>query len=170
LRALPGSKSTGAAYQAPTMDAATTQRLGQLAESFRTMWGSTPLQYDLPSVAKVNVEVARWHAEYRARGSTWFSRGDRMAMCCGSFIGELVRRVAGRDELAWTTYDEAIRLDAQLQEVLGPKTKANSAFLVYGECRGFLFPWAKVYQRIVAGPEHDLDLFVRTALRTIDES
>jgi len=152
------------------MDAPTTQRLSQLAESFRLGFRTSPLQYDLPSVAKVNAEVALWHHEYRARGSTWFSQGDRMAMCCGSFIGEMVRRVAGRDELAWTTYDEAIRVDAQLQEVLGPKTKANSAFLVYGACRGFLFPWAKVYQRIVAGPEHDLDLFVRTALRTIDES
>src|SRR5829696_145291 len=95
-----GSKWSRCAYQAPTMDAATTLRLSQLAESFRLGWSSTPLQYDLPSVAKVNSEVARWHEEYRARGSTWFSHGDRMAMCCGSYIGELVRRVAGREELA----------------------------------------------------------------------
>ena len=179
------------------MSPATTDQLTRLAETFRQTWRTTtratllgkrlrpgssmtdqelaaeletalaPLGYDFASVARVNDEVARWHEEYRVQGSGWFGDGGHMAMCCGAYIGEMVRRFAGR-ELCWITYDEAVALDGQMAEVLGPRNRANSAFLVHGDGRGFLFPWAKVYQRIVVGPEHDLEQFVRTAVGMID--
>src|SRR3954469_622042 len=108
----------------------TTENMATVSETFAAGW-SGPLPFDVRGVDEVNTATLVWHAGYQRKGhESFLAEMSEMILATGIFLGEVIRRLHGSAAvLEWETYEEALARDAQLVEVLGPRSLGNSVLL-----------------------------------------
>ena len=120
------------------------------------------LDYSIESLATVDdyLDKVRQHKDIT---SVW----NKVALRCGAYVGEVVRRNCQKRELHWVDYENALKLDNASFRQMG-QSIGNSVSL-YGGNSWFCFPLAKVDKFLENGREDSVHSFARVIIDIADQ-
>ena len=120
------------------------------------------LDYSIESLATVDdyLDKVRQHKDIT---SVW----NKVALRCGAYVGEVVRRNCEKRELHWVDYENALELDNTSFQGMG-QSIGNSVSL-YGGNSWFCFPLAKVDKFLENGREDSVHSFAEVIIDIADQ-
>ena len=85
----------------------------------------------------------------------------KITMRSGSYVGEVIRRNA-EEKYNWLEYCEAIKINEQIESVMG--FSLATASVLWADPDSFIFPFAKVLKRLENGPEDSVKSLAKVVI------